>query len=817
MGLAARPSMGIFQDLRFALRVLWKKRLFSAFVIATLALGIGANSAMFSIVHSVILQPLDLPDIDRLAVVQQIGPRQHQWENQLSPRGILDLQEESTRFQALVAWQWWDASLTGDGEPEQVVSFLVGRGFFQTLGVKPLLGRAFADEEVNGKTENVAILSHGLWMRRYAGDRGVVGRSVEFNGKPYTIVGVMPDKVLFPVPAEMWAPLTFSAAELGDRRSRYIGAIGRLKEGVSLDEASAELRGIGERWAATYPVTDGGHHLRVVSAVRGVTGELTRGFTLTLMGAALFVLLIAAANVANLFLAHALSRRRELVVRTALGAGRGRIVRQLLVESALLGLAGGGLSLLLADWVLGLIKGSLSPRTTRFVAGWNEMGVDSTVLGVTLAAGVLVGLLFGVLPSLQASRVDLGAALKDGDRASTTGVRGQRLRSTLAVAQVALALALLVGAGGLVEAFRRMARPDPGIDSAKVLVARTQLNATRYPKPPDMLEYERQALDALSAVPGVEAAAVASAVPWGELGGRRLIEREGAPPDEELLLDVRGVSPSYLPLLRVPLLEGRHLSSLDTRDAQPVAVISRQAAERLWAGEPPLGKRFRWKASGDEAASPWITVVGVVGEVPKSSEMPAPPPTLFLTRAQNPTRAFYFAVRAAGDPALLAGAVTGALHGVDFNQPLIDVLTLEELLWQQVSGIRLGSSTMAVFALLALVLAAIGIYGVASTLVLTRTHEIGVRLALGAQRRDVMRLVLGRGLVLTAVGLAIGLALAVGLSRVMASALEGHLVYDGAALFIIVTAAVTGVSLLGTYLPARRAARVDPMIALRHD
>jgi putative ABC transport system permease protein len=808
--------MGLLQDLRFALRVLWQKRLFTLLVVATLALGIGATSAMFSIVRSVLLRPLDLPALDRLAVVQTFSPRDPHWDEELSPRSYLDLLDEAQSFEKLCGVQWWDASLTGDGEPEQVVSYLVSHGYFQMLGVQPVLGRAFTDDEVDGKTENVAILSHALWMRRYGGDRGVLGRQVEFNGRPFTIVGVMPDQVLYPVPAEIWAPLTFSPPEKSDRRSRYVGVIGRLKAGVSLDDADRELRAIGERHARLYPETDGGDRLRAASVVRAVNGDLTRGFSLTLMGAALFVLLIAAANVANLFLAHALSRRRELVVRTALGAGRGRIVRQLLVESALLGLAGGAASLLLAGWVVDLIKGSLAPRTTRFIAGWHEMGVDPAVLAATLILGVFVGLVFGVLPALQASRLDLSAALKDGDRGATAGPRGHRLRAALVVAQVSLALALLVGAGALVGGFRRMADPERGFDSRRLLTVRTQLNPARYPKAPDFLEYERRALAAVAALPGVEGVKIASGVPWGNLGARAVVEPEGPPRPaaDEIAVQARSVTPGYHELLRVPLLDGRHLAELDGAAAPRVAVLSVRAARRMWPGESPLGKRFRWRGPDDDR--PWITVVGVVGEIPDDPEARVPAPAVFMPRAQHPTRAMYLVARVGGDPGAASAAVVRALHGVDFNQPLLDVLPIEELLAQNLSGIRLGSATMAGFALLALLLAAIGIYGVASTLVVSRTHEIGVRLALGARRRDVMRLIVGRGLVLTLVGLTLGLALAAAMVRVMAGALEG-IVDGGTGLFGMVAAAVTAVSVLGSWVPARRAAAVDPMIALRRD
>jgi putative ABC transport system permease protein len=812
--------MGFLQDLRFALRVLWQKRLFSLLVIATLALGIGATSAMFSIVRAVLLNPLDLPELDRLAVLQEQSPRDGEWDEELSPRGYMDLVDETRSFEKLCGVQWWDASLTGDGEPEQVVSFLVSHGYFQMLGVQPALGRAFTDEEVDGKTENVVILSHRLWQRRYGGDRAVLGRQVEFNGRPFTIVGVMPDEVLYPVPAEIWAPLTFSPPEKSDRRSRYIWTIGRLKPGVSVDEATREVAAIGERHARLYPDTSAGHRLRAVTVTRAVNGELTRGFTLTLMGASLFVLLIATANVANLFLAHALSRRRELVVRTALGAGRGRIVRQLLVESALLGLLGGASSLLLAGWVVDLIKGALAPRTTRFIAGWNELGVDPAVLGLTLLLGVLVGLVFGVLPALQASRLDLAAALKDGDRGATSGPRGQRLRAALVVAQVSLALVLLVGAGALVGGFRRMADLDRGFDPERLLTVRTQLNPARYPKAPHMLEWERRALAAVEALPGIEGAKIASGIPWGELGWRRAVEVDGVarPAAEELAVQVRGVTPGYHELLRVPLLEGRHLAEVDGAAATRFAVVSARAARRMWPGESPLGKRFRWtdEGNGGGGERPWMTVVGVVGEIPDDAEAREPEPAVYLPRPHHPTRALYMVVRTSGDAEDASAAVVRALHGVDFNQPLQDVLPIDEVLAQTISGIRLGSTTMAALALLALVLAAIGIYGVSCTLVVSRTHEIGVRLALGAQRRDVMRLVVGKGMALTVVGLAVGLAMAVGLLRVLTNALTG-MVDGGTGLFVVVAAGVTAVALLGSWLPARRAAAVDPMVALRGD
>ena len=352
--------MGFLQDLKFALRVLWKRAGLTMVIVLTLALGIGSNSAMFSVVRAIVLRPLDLPGIDRLVMIQEANPkRDRNWDDELAPRAILDLQRDARSFEGMAAFQWWEGSLTGDGEPEQVLSFLVGPGFFPLLGVQPQLGRWFSDDEVDGKTENVVILGHRLWMRRYAGNPEIVGRTVQFNGRSYTVVGVMPNQVLFPVPAELWAPLTLSAAERVDRRSRYVGLIGRLQPGVSLDQADAEIRVLGEQQAQQFPADNNGSVFRAVSLVRGVTGELTLGFSLTLIGAALFVLLIACANVANVFLAHAMARRRELAVRTALGAARGRLIRQLLTESALLGLFGSAFSLLFASWTVDLVKGAM--------------------------------------------------------------------------------------------------------------------------------------------------------------------------------------------------------------------------------------------------------------------------------------------------------------------------------------------------------------------------------------------------------------------------------------------------------------------------
>jgi len=807
--------MGVIQDLRFALRVLLRKPTFTAIVIFTLALGLGAGSAMFSVIHALLVRPLDFPDLDRLATIQ-VSENGGEFDDSVSPRSFLDYHADAQSFQHLAAYQYWEVPVTGSGgDPEQVLAFQVSPSYFDIFGVRPALGRWFAEDEVDGQKENVVILSHALWDRRYGRDPTIVGQPIIVAGASYVVVGVMPPSFRFPSAAELWAPLTLTPPQRKDRGGRYLSIVAKLAPGTSIATADAELRQMAARHAATYR-EDAKRTVRVVTLVRGVTEDYTRNFILVLLGAALLVLLIACANVANLFLAHALARRKELAVRAALGAGRRRIVRQLLTEAALLGVASGAASLLLASWAVDLIKGAMPRTTVRFIPGWDSMGVEPAVLAFALGCGLLVGFIFGVVPAFQVSRADVNTTLKDSDRGTTGGKETHRLRNGLVVAQIAVALILLLGAGALVKGFMRMMERPRGLDPDGVLSMRVTLPQAREAKPqPEIVAFARDAVDRLRALPGVTAAGAVNNVPFGNNGAMRVPFPEGRviQREDEIGVDYRPATPGYLELLRVPRIEGRGLEDRDGVDAPKVAVISQTAARRLWPGESPLGKRFRW-GRGEEL--PWVTVVGVVGDVLDRPFDPGPRAAIWFPFFQQAPASMYLVIRTTGEPLAAARAAARAIYSVDPDQPVTEVRTLAMVQAERLSGMRIGTWMMGAFAVLALLLAAVGIYGVVATLVTQRTHEIGVRMALGAQRGDVLRLVLSRGALLTFIGIVLGLAAGFMLVRFLASVLTGAIDND-ASVFVVFTGAVAGIALLGSLIPAWRATKVDPLAALRQD
>ncbi|HKA86057.1 MAG TPA: ABC transporter permease [Haliangiales bacterium] len=805
--------MGFVQDVRFALRVLARKPAFTLVVVFTLALGIGAGSAMYSIIDALLVRPLDLPELDRLAVIQESTGGQ-EFQPDVAPRSFLDYRADAQSFENVVAYQYWEVALTGNGDPENVIGDQVSPGFFDTLGVKPLLGRWFAADEVDGRRDKVVVLSHALWDRRYARDGAIVGKSISLDGASYTVVGVMPRGFHVPNATDFWAPLTLTPEQRQDRRSQFLGVIAKLKPGVSLAAADAEMRQMGERHAALYPENKM-RALRVVSLVRGVTEDYTRNFIFTLLGAAIFVLLIACANVANLFLAHALARRKELAVRAALGAGRRRIVRQLLTEAAVLGVVGGLLSLLFASWGVDLIKSAMPLRIVRFIAGWDNMGVNGAVLAFALGVGILVGFVFGVVPAWQVSRADVNTVLKDGDRGTTGGRHTHRLRAVLVVLQVAFAVIMLIGAGAMMKGFIRMAHPAEWLDGGNVLTLHVSLPEARYRERKDTVEFARAVVDRMRAAPGVRSAAATNNVPWGNHGWGRTPYPEGrvTRPEDEVHVDYRYVTPGYRELLRIPRVEGRDFGDGDTATSPRVAIVSAHAAARLWPGESSLGKRFRWQ---QDDKSPWITVVGVIGDIHDRPDERGPPPVIYVPFAQEAYPSMYFVVRTDVEPLALARAVASAVYAVDPAQPVAQIRTLDLVLAERLAGFRIGAWMMGIFALLALVLAAVGIYGVVATLVTQRTHEIGVRMALGAQRGDVLRLILRRGVLLTMLGLVPGVAIAVVVLRIISSVLTG-IIDNDLIVFVAFTSVVAGIATFGSFVPAWRATKVDPLVALREE
>jgi putative ABC transport system permease protein len=788
-------------DLRLALRTLRKTPAFTLLVLAILALGIGFNAASYSLVRALLVRPLALPEVDRLVMVEDRGPQDPEVERLVSAPAWRRWQAEARSFEGLAAGQFLEGALSGAAGAEPVIGYRVSPEFFPVMRTPPALGRALGTGD--GAT---VVLGDGVWRRLFGADPQVLGRVVKVDGVSRTVVGVMPRSFRYPAGVELWIPLVLDPVERTDPRQRTLWVMGRLRPGVGLAEASAELATIAGR-QDRQPIAS--HLVRAVPLARTVTDNAGRAFTSMLMTASVFVLLIVCANIAGLVLARGLARRRELAVRAALGAGRRRLVQLLLAEGAVLALGAAGLSLLVAVWSIAAIKAAVPGALTRFMPGWDGMAVDQGVLLVTLGLAVATALLFGLAPALRLSRVSIAEVLKDGGAAVAGGRRG---RTVLVTLQVAVALVLLVGTAATAAGFVRAADPRQGLDPDGVLGMKVTLAERRYDTPAAVLQLQRRAVAALRALPGVTGAAAASNVPWGEWGAGRDVTAEGGPAAE---LDFRAVSPDYLDVLRIPLRAGRGLTAADDRpDGEPVAVISESAAARLWPDRDAVGRHLtmggrRWR------------VLGVAADVVADARhrtFRTPFPTLYVpygvVAAVLPS--MYIVIRTTGDPQALADPARAALARVDGELPLSEVQTFAERLGERLSGVRLGAIMMAVLAAVALLLAAIGVYGVIATVVAQRQREIALRMALGAQRRQVLGEVMGWGARLTLAALALGVPLAAAVLQGMSATLL-DLVEPSAALIALFAALVAAVALLATLLPARRATRIDPAQALRGD
>jgi putative ABC transport system permease protein len=793
------------QDIRYSIRLLFKNKTVTLVALIALALGIGANTAIFSVINVVVLKALPYKDADRLVVIWERLKQVDQVE--LAPDDYDSCIERSQSFTQIAATERANFNLTGNDDPVRLEGQRATANLFETLGVAPLLGRTFTDEE-DRTNERVAVLSHALWQNRFAGDTQIVGREIALDGRAYTVIGIMPATFVYPAPinnsrpGEIWAPRSLATER--QRHSHNLLTIGRLKPDVSWAQARAEFDNI-TRQRAQESAQGNEHPVNLIPFPAQV-GRQQRTALYVLAGAVGFVLLIACANVANLLLALAAGRRREIAVRLALGAARMRIMRQLLTESLLLSLLGGGIGLLLAVWLSTAIRALAVGQIPRA----ESIAVDGNVLAFTMLVSLATGLTFGLVPALQSSRADLNSALKDGTR-GTTSSGGRRVRGALVVTEVALSLVLLIGAGLVIKSFWRLQQVDPGFDSQNLLSVEVTLPAAKYPESHQRTAFFQQAVERISALPGVRAASVINSPP---LSGRRNISVfpiEGRPEpkgiDDAPLADSRIISPDYFTMMGIPLLEGRALTDGDAQNAPKVTIISQAFATRFGAGENLVGKRLR---IGDE----WHTVIGVVSDIRQSGLDEEAAPHVYISYRQfGPTRAGLL-VRTTGDPLRIVASVRAEIQRVDRDQPIYNVNSMTALMATAIAPRRLNLVLLGGFAVLALTLAAVGIYGVMANMVTQRTGEIGLRMALGAQPRDVLRLVIGHGLRLTLMGAAIGMTAAFALTRLMTSLLFGVSATDPTT-FAGVAALLAAAALLACYLPARRAMKVDPMVALR--
>jgi predicted permease len=806
-----------WQDLRYGARMLRKQPGFTLIAVLTLALGIGANTAIFSVVNALWLRPLPYPQAEQLVLAWHRNTKQGD-DSFLTSGNYLDLLRQNQAFAQMAAISDHDFSLTGQGEPERLQGQLVSAAYFRLLKVAPALGRDFTEADDQEDATRVVILSHGLWQRRFGGRADVIGQTLTLNELPYTVVGVTPPG--FAVPegnAELWAPIAFGAEAASERGSFYLSALARLKPGVTLEQAQSEADVIARNLEQAYPKSNTDLGFSIVS----LHGFMVRGFKQALwvlLGAVVFILLIACVNVANLLLARAAAREKELAVRAALGAGRRRLIRQLLVESTLLAFCGAALGLLLAVWGIQALK-FISPTGPNAIARLDEVNLDWRVLGFTLGVAYLTGIIFGLVPALQLSQPDLQHALKEGGRGSSNPAR-RRLRAILVVAEVALSLVLLIGAGLLIRSFIRLQNVDPGFNTERLLTMNVVMSQAKARDLTNITNFYQQVIEQVQSLPGVEAASVATVAPIVSSGRRSPIvleDKPDPPPGVFQVANNRVVSPDYFRTLGVPLLQGHLLSAQDHAQAPGVAVINQAMARHYWGEEDPVGKHFKIGARASNV--PWLTVVGVVGDVRQAGLNSDSLPELytpFTQEHQRFVRPRVLFVRTTGDPRNLVAAVRSKIWAVDQDQPINDVRTMEEIVSQWLAPRRFNLVLLGVFAALALVLASVGLYGVISYVVSQRTREIGVRVALGAQPRDILKLIVGQGLVLTLCGIIIGLLASLFLTRWLESLLFGVSATDPMT-FAAIALLLTMVALLACWIPARRATKVDPMNALRHE
>jgi putative ABC transport system permease protein len=809
----------IWQDVRYGARMLWKHRLATIVCAAALALGIGANTAMFSVAEAFLVHSVPFENADRIVAMVDVRPQQNIDRNSVAPATYLDWQAQAKSFEQMGAYEWDEVNLTGNREPEKVQGFDVTANFFGLLGVQPKMGRAFLPEEEQPGKEQEIILSYGLWERRYASDPNILNKIVKVDGKSFTIVGVMGKGFDFPMPAEAWMPLALTVKQRSERNSRSLWVLGRLKPDTSFKQAAAEMSAIAQRETDAFPDSYKGWKLRVMPVREFATSDLTRQYTLLLMGAVGFVLLIACADVANVQFARVSGRQKELAVRAAMGASRARIVCQLLTESVLLALLGSVAGLLVAQWDIVLILAHMPADVAKYVAGWNTISLDSNAFLFTLAIALFSGILSGIAPALLTSRTNISETLKESGRGSSAGRARHRLRNALVVAEISLSLVLLVGAGLLVKNFTALINVNERYRPESLLTLNLRLPELQYTERPGRVTFHEQVLQRLSTIPNVQSAAMVTSVPYSNGGGAgtRTFSIEGRPAKdrgEVRSAIIQTISPSYLDLMQIALREGRELTDSDAQSTLPVAVVSRSLARRYFPDEKSLGRKLKVGQADDN--SPWLTIVGIVDDVHYSWINKDDIPTIYRSYRQSPPFYASLVLRTSGDPLSLVPAVRGQIAAVDPDLSLFNIKPLDKVISDSIVGIAYVAVMMGILGIIALVLASVGVYGVMSYAVSERTNEFGIRMAMGATASDIQRLVLGKGAFLTLVGMGIGLPLAFALANFLSSLLFGVKAADPVA-FIVLPLVLAAVATLASYLPARRAVRVDPITALRYE
>ena len=810
--------MTALQDLRFAIRILLKNPLFTLVAVVTLALGIGANSAIFSVVNSILLRPLPYLRSQELVLINHVY-KKLDLRASVSVPGYLYYKDHAQSFQNMAAVKDWEANLTGDGEPERIDGTKVTGNFFSTLGVAPRQGRDFSPDDTEAGRNHVAVISDGLWRRRFGADEHVMGRTIIVNGESYAIVGVMPRGFSygreFGSPIDLFVPLTFTPQDAAPDNFgfEFLNVIARVKPGVTQPQAQAELDTIAANIRHQYmnDADASNWSIGVTSLRQFVVGDI-RPALFILFAAVGFILLIACANVANLSLARAAVRQKEIAIRLAVGAKRIRVIRQLLTESVLLALIGGGLGLLIAYWGVDL----LIRLNEKNIPRAQEIGLDGRVLLFTLGISVLTGILFGLAPAIRASKNELVRTLKEAGHSGSSGL-SHRFRGSLVVIEIALSLVVLVGAGLLIRSLIRVQQVDAGFRADNILAMSLALPDYKYHKAVDQRVFFDRLLEATRALPGVQLASETSALPLGGSTPSSSFYIEGrpvAPGQQSPHGDYASVSPDYFQTLGIKLIRGRIFTEHDTSEAGGVAIIDEAMARKYWPNEDPIGKRITFE--GGRQSPLWREIIGIAGHVKSRALDGESRPQYYVPLDQRPESSMFLAVRTTNGPASVAPAVRGLIHSLDKDLPVYRVTTMEQLVADSLAQRRFSALLLGVFGLLALLLAAVGLYGVMAYSVSQRTHEIGLRVALGAQQRDVLKLIVGQGLFLAVIGLAIGLVAAFAATRVMSAMLFGIGAADRTT-FIAVSLLLAIVALLACYIPARRATKVDPLVALRYE
>jgi len=806
----------ILQDIRYGFRILLRKPAFTIVAVATLALGVGANTAIFSVVNAVLLRTLPYQEPERLVALwetsEQAG-REPNKRNEVAMGNFLDWRAQQSVFDEIAALTYSNVNLTGMADPERIQGAVVTTNLFEVLGVQPAAGRAFVPEEEKPESPRTVIVSHGLWQRRFGSDPDLVGKTLALNGNQVAVVGIMPRGFEFQFPTtrqvEMWMPMRIAPANT-DRQSHYLYVVGRLKRNATLDQAQAGMNVLASQLQQQYPKTNSDRGANVVALHQQLVGNV-QPYLRVLFAAVGFVLLIACANVASLLLARVAGRHKEVAIRMAIGATRWRLIRQLLTESILLSTMGGLAGLVLAYWETEVLVALTPPDVPRL----GEIGLHAPVFAWTLGISIITGVLFGLAPALGASKPDLNESLKEGGR-SIAGQGRSRLRNVLVVSEIALALVLLIGAGLMIRSFARLQQVSPGFEANNLLTMNISLPRQKYRDNKQVNSFFDQLLERVRSVPGVEAVGGIDPLPFSDSDGTTGFVVEGTPPlavGDRPEVGERIVTADYFNTMRIPLLKGRAFSAGDREDAPRVVVINEALARRFWPDEDAIGKRLGFRSSDPQI---WHEVVGIFGSVKHRSLDAEPKPELYFPYSQYPGNFMSLVVRTPSDPVSAIAAIRTQVLAQDPDQPVFDIKTMDQRLSKSVAVSRFIMLLLAVFAALATVLAAVGIYGLMAYTVSQRTHEIGVRMALGARATDVVKLVLRDGLKLVLSGVGLGVAGALALTRLMESLLFEVSATDTLT-FIVITSILAGVAMAACFVPARRATRVDPMVALRYE